>query len=268
MKKLLLSLCSVSLSFMFSGCADLMNVSHNGNFVGIGKVTRLGVADYGLVHVNGLAVLQAVRENNEMVIETNDGDGYTNPAATIKGIRTIRFRTGPQITGYLVDLAKHDTEAAKAYVDQMADLNKASWDTKQQTPTDVKLPSVTTMQGTKKVAEKVKELVEPFTCSGNCDLQDLWKNDSIAYQTAVASKLLTYADDTSSWEGDVTTYKKSLQDFLTRLAKLTVKGKTKTQMRVKYAKIANNKLIDLMYVMIEPDQEFDTTCPECVLLEE
>ena len=57
--------------------------------------------------------------------------------------------------------------------------------------------------------------------------------------------------------------------FLVRMAQLYAKGKTTTQMRVKYAVIKSNQIVDMEYVMIEPDgNQFDTHCPECVLLEE
>jgi hypothetical protein len=85
----------------------------------------------------------------------------------------------------------------------------------------------------------------------------------------VATKLLSYSDETTAWEGDVITFRSSLQMFLARMEKLVAKGKTTTQMRVKYAKVEGGKLTDLNYVMIKPDgSKFDTHCPECVLLED
>lgn len=248
-------------AFFLCGCRNFM-FSHNENMVADGKVTRLGVADYGLIHVNGLVVLQAVRENTEMIIETNDGDSFGNPSAQIKGIRAIRFRTGPQVTGYLTDLAGKSEEAAKKYVENMPGLvGKSTWDTKFSKPIDAPtLPSI---------ADKVKSIAEPFTCGGDCELVDLARNDSIAYQTAVATKLLTYADDTTKFDGEETTLKHSLESFLTRMKQLLAKGKSKTQMRVKAATVKGGHLIYIRYIMTEPDgSEFETNCPECVLLEE
>lgn len=239
-------------------CASCTRMSHNLTTIAAGKVTRLGVADYGLLYVNGLVVMEAVRENTETVVETNDGDKFGNPDSVLKGIRSIRFRTAGQCTGYLKDLAKKSPEAALRYVENMPKMNKAAWDSKQDKAIDIESAS--------KAAE---EIVNPFDCNGNCDLQDLWKNNTIAYQNAVAVKLLNYTDDKATFPDSKTTFYHSLQSFITRLAKLTVRGRTVTQMRVKYAKIKDNQITDLMFVMIEPDgNTFDTTCPECVMEDE
>ena len=239
-------------------CQSCTRVSHNFDNIIIGKYFNIGVGDYGVTFANGLVVLKAVRENTESVIETNDGDKFGNPEAVTKGIRSIRFRTGSQISGYMVDLAKKSPEAALEYVKTMPALNKVYWDSKQDKAIDI--------EGASKAAE---EIVNPFDCNGDCDLQDLWKNNSIAYQNAVAVKLLNYTDDKATFPDSKTTFYHSLQSFITRLAKLTVRGRTLTQMRVKYAKIKDNKIVDMMFVMIEPDgNTFDTTCPECVMEDE
>ena len=101
--------------------------SHNANLVGKGKTFKAGVGDYGILYVNGIFGMQAVRENSEMEIETSDGDSFANPTSTTKGSVVIRFRTGPQITGYLVDLAKQNGELAKEYLGKMDELNKVQW---------------------------------------------------------------------------------------------------------------------------------------------
>lgn len=247
------------------GCRSFM-FSHNANLVGVGKVFKVGAGDYGIMYVNGLVAIEGVRENSEMVVETNDGDSFANPASAVKGVRSIRFRTGPQITGYLVDLAEKDSEAAKAYVKKMPDINKASWDAKQTKPVET---TALKSEALSAVAGKAKTLPEPFDCSGDCELTDLWKISSITYQSAVAMKLLTYADDTTKFEGEKTTLKYSLESFLKRMEQLTAKGKTTTCMRVKYAKVEGGRLTDINYVMIEDDgNTFETHCPECVLLEE
>ena len=241
-------------------------ISHNANLVGIGKVFKIGAGDYGITYVNGLIAIEGVRENSEMVVETNDGDSFANPASAVKALRTIRFRTGPQITGYLVDLAEADSDAAKAYVDAMPSINKASWDSKQTKPAEV---TALKSEAISTITDKAKSVLEPFICSGDCELTDIWKISSITYQSAVATKLLTYADDTTKFEGETQTLKHSLESFLTRMEQLTAKGKMTTQMRVKSAKIEGGKLTAINYVMIEDDgNTFETHCPECVLLEE
>ena len=240
-------------------CQSCTRVSHNFDNIISGKYFNIGVGDYGVTYANGLVVIQAVRENTESVIETNDGDKFGNPEAISKGIRSIRFRTGSQVSGYLVDLAKKDPAAAEAYVNIMPKLSKTYWDAKQDKPIDVDIVDV---------AKKAQEIIDPFDCNGNCDLQDLWRNDTIAYQQACATKLLNYTDDKAGWEGDAVTFRQSLRMFLVRMAQLTAMGRTTTCMRVKYATIKDNQIVDMNYVMIQPDgTQFDTHCPECVPLE-
>ena len=118
-------------TILLASCAK---VSHNANLVGVGKVFKIGAGDYGITYVNGLIAIEGVRENTEMVVETNDGDSFANPASAVKGLRTIRFRTGPQVTGYLVDLAAKSADAATAYVGQMPSLNAAQWESTQDEP--------------------------------------------------------------------------------------------------------------------------------------
>ena len=251
--------------------ASCAKISHNGNLVGVGKVFKIGAGDYGITYVNGLVAIEGVRENSEMVVETNDGDSFANPASAVKGLRTIRFRTGPQITGYLVDLAGKNADAATAYVGQIPALNQAQWDSKQTRPSEA--PNLSESRFGTRIplsgAAAEDAAVELFTCSGDCELTDLWKNDSIAYQSAVATKLLTYADDTTTFDGETTTLKHSLEAFLARMEQLTANGKTTTQMRVKCATVKGGVLTYIRYIMIEPDgNQFETNCPECVLLEE
>ena len=254
--------------------ASCTSISHNGNLVGVGKVFKIGAGDYGITYVNGLVAIEGVRENTEMVVETNDGDSFANPASAVKALRTIRFRTGPQITGYLVDLAEADSDAANAYVGQIPALNTAQWDSKQETPAEAPVlrggeSSVLRGGESSVLRGGGNAAVELFTCSGDCELTDLWKISTIAYQSAVASKLLTYADDTTKFDGEEQTFKHSLESFLARMEQLTAKGKSTTQMRIKYAKVEGGRLTAINYVMIEPDgNQFETHCPECVLLEE
>ena len=265
MKKLHI-ISSIAVIMLLTSCRNFM-YSHNANSVADGKVFRVGTPEINLTYVHGTLVTTVARENSETVVETNNGDTVTNPTGSFRGLTTARFRTGPQVTGYLKDIAKKDAETAKEYIKAMPKLNKAQWDTKQQNPTE---PVSLKSEPLSTVAEKIKSVAEPFTCpTGNCEFTELWKDNRIIYQTAVANKLLTYADDVSGWEGETGTFKHSLQSFLTRMAQLTAKGRTVTQMRIKYAKIQDGKLVDLNYVMIEPDgNQFDTHCPECVLLEE
>lgn len=45
--------------------------------------------------------------------------GLSMPPGKRKGVKRLRREVGPQITGYLVDLADKDPEMAKAYVEAM-----------------------------------------------------------------------------------------------------------------------------------------------------
>ena len=250
----------IAFTMLLTSCRNFM-YSHNANTVADGKVYRIGTPEFNITFVRGTLMTTVARENTEAVFETNNGDSVSNPSGSFRGLTTARFRTGPQITGYLKDIAQKDQETAKAYINAMPKLNKAMWDVKQSEPVDA--PSIQEM------ADKTKELIDPFDCNGDCDLQGLWKNNAIAYQQAVATKLLNYTDDKAGWEGDTVTFRQSLRMFLVRMAQLYAKGKTTTQMRVKYAVIKSNQIVDMEYVMIEPDgNQFDTHCPECVLLEE
>lgn len=118
MKDIILTILAAATLFA-SGCRNFM-YSHNANQILDGKFTRFGVGDYGLVHGQGLILTQAVRENTVLVIETTDGNSFSGePSAKIDGVRRICIKTGPQVTGYLVDLAKSDPGTANGYVEAM-----------------------------------------------------------------------------------------------------------------------------------------------------
>ena len=250
---------SIVLLVMLTSCTK---VSHNANLVGVGKVFRIGAGDYGILYVNGMLTAQAIRENSEMVVETNDGDSMASPSALVKGIRSVRFRTGPQVTGYLVDLAKKDAEAAKLYVEKMPEVNKAQWDTKQDTPIDVPVLTPTKMSA-KEQADEVQEIINPFECNGDCELKDLDKNRKIVYQQAVATKLLKYTDTLKTFPDTEETFFNQLNAFLARIAGLSVQGRTTTRMRVKWATIKDNQIQDMRFVFDDGDEESETTCPTC-----
>lgn len=255
----------VALGLCCQSCSRFM-FSHNPMMVGFGKYFNLGIDGYGITYVNGMVATGVMRENGKFFIETNDDDSFTNPTSAVKGVRSIRFCTGPQITGYLCDIAKEAPDVAKSYVENMPKINKAQWDAKQTKPAEA--PALK-YEAASTVVEQAKSVLEPFTCSGNCELTDLGKISSITYQSAVAIKLLTYADDTTKWAGEEQTFKHSLESFLSRMEQLTAKGKSVSQMRIKYAKLVGGKLADLNFIMVKDNgQSFDTHCPECVPLED
>ena len=66
-------------------------------------------------------MIDVSRENLEWEIEINDETGVTVDRKTgnIKGIKRIRRKVGPQVTGYLVDLVKVSPEFAKWYLEYL-----------------------------------------------------------------------------------------------------------------------------------------------------
>ena len=275
MKKSILIAIFALLAF---GCT---RVSHNGNLVGRGKVFKIGAGDYGLTYVNGLVGIQAVRENSEMVVETNDGDGFSSPSATTRGICTIRFRTGPQITGYLQEISEGNQNAVNEYIKVMPELNKASWDTKFEKPIDIPMPlqreiakdsgSPLDLDSLKEKAGGVLDKLKLDTTgiSGDGTYDSLWTDSSIERQRAIAAKLATYADAEAKMPGTGETLAATLQHYNERLDKLEAKGKATTRMRIKSATIEDGRLTALMYRMVQPDgNDFDEECPNCVPLED
>lgn len=110
--KTALVLAAMVVILALSGC------SHNAAVFGFGKVFKVGNMEYELLYVNGIGIIDYSRENSswEMEIDDDDGLSYDVDTHTIKGIKKVKRTIGTQITGYLVDLAKADAEAAEAYV--------------------------------------------------------------------------------------------------------------------------------------------------------
>lgn len=67
---------------------------------------------------SGLAIIDVPRENSYMSIEVDENTGlsFEKSTNTIKGIKNITRKTGPQITGYLVELAEASPELAALYL--------------------------------------------------------------------------------------------------------------------------------------------------------
>ncbi len=100
----------------------LCGCSHNVGGFTIGTRTQAGIDPQNMTanisHTDGLNVIDVSRENSEWEIEIDDETGVTVDKKTgnIKGIKKIRRKVGPQVTGYLVDLAKQNPELAKQYL--------------------------------------------------------------------------------------------------------------------------------------------------------
>lgn len=110
---------AVIVGIMLSGC------SHNTGAFTIGTRVNLGLdpqnATANASYTDGLNVVDVSRENASWDIEVDADNGVSVDGSTgsIKGVKRLRREVGPQITGYLVDLADKDPEMAKAYVEAM-----------------------------------------------------------------------------------------------------------------------------------------------------
>lgn len=106
-------LIGVLLIIMCSGCG------HNpGQFL-LGNHTRIGFGDYGTLSVaEGLLINDIPRENTsfEVELDSEAGVSYDPATGTVKGVKKVTRHVGPQITGYLVDLAKVAPDAALEYL--------------------------------------------------------------------------------------------------------------------------------------------------------
>lgn len=112
-------LVSVFSLFILEGC------SHNTGSFTIGTRINCGLdpqnATANISYTDGLNVVDISRENSswDLEVDSENGVSIDESGGTIKGIRRIRREVGPQITGYLVDLAEKNPDLAKDYVESM-----------------------------------------------------------------------------------------------------------------------------------------------------
>ena len=115
----------VSFLASFSAACLLCSCSHNTGAFTIGTRLNAGLdpqnATANISYVDGLNVVDVSRENSswDLEIDADNGVSVDSTAGTIKGVKRIRRDVGPQITGYLVDLAATNPELAASYVDAM-----------------------------------------------------------------------------------------------------------------------------------------------------
>ena len=117
--------------------ALLCGCGHNTGALTLGTRINLGLdpenATANISYVDGMNIVDLARENSGWVIETDSEIGVRAAKdGTIKGVRSIKRTIGPQITGYLVELAETNPELAKEYVEAM----KYFW--KSQCPVEIK----------------------------------------------------------------------------------------------------------------------------------
>lgn len=101
---------------LMAGC------SHNPAVFTIGEQIKVGTTEYGEISwLNGVAIIDCSRENSswEMEVDETNGIQYDSKTGTVKGIRKIKRTIGPQVSGYLVDLAKRSPEVAQTWVNNV-----------------------------------------------------------------------------------------------------------------------------------------------------
>ncbi len=116
---IIFGIATLILTLIATGC------SHNTGAFTIGTRINAGVDPQNVTanisYTDGLNVVDISRENSswDLEIDSNNGVSVDGSNGTIKGIKRIRRDVGPQITGYLVDLAEKNPEMAKNYVESM-----------------------------------------------------------------------------------------------------------------------------------------------------
>lgn len=275
MKDLILTFVCV-LTLFIAGCG------HSGNFTASGKVLTIGTPEIGITYVNGLMSVTGSRENTESVIEFGDDDGISGaPTAELKSVRTIRYKTGVQLNGYAVDLAKKAPDAIVEYLKIMPDLNTApTWDSKEtlkSSSSSSKSDSKSSTTGyieylkekLKGIVGKDKEIKE--TIKGDGEYKELYKDNSIEAQAALTAELLKYADDETGMPTSGETIKDCLVHYAGRLAQLKAKGISHaTKITLDRATIKNGKLTYLMLRLLNESTGTyqDEECANCFELEE
>lgn len=111
-KYILLFICLMS-----AGCSHNALVYHNGTYTNIGFSPKN--YDLGVQYFSGESVSVGTRENSSVEItykKDNNTLDFKNAKSETAGIDKIKYTIGPQITGYLVDLAKENPELATKYI--------------------------------------------------------------------------------------------------------------------------------------------------------
>lgn len=262
MKDLILTVMCV-ITLFAAGCTK---VSHSGTLTATGKVFKVGGEAYNLLYVNGMVHMDVVRENTESIVETNDSDGLGDPA-DIKTVRTIRYKAGPIVSGYLVDLAKASPEAAQKYVEKMPEMNQSTIEPVKTEPAKESSSIV------KPILQKIKDAIggddQAKIIVGDGKYTTLAKDRTIKYQSSLCTELLAYADDEVVMPDSGEGLKSTLIHFAGRLGQLVAKGKTDTRMRISKATIENGRLTYLSYLLDRGDgTEEEVDCPSCYEIED
>lgn len=89
-------------------------------------------------------------------------------------------------------------------------------------------------------------------------------NGSIEHQICLAYKL-SKMDGSKAFEGG-NTYATELKHFVVKMVELQANGATTTPLRIKYAKVDDGVIEELMFSLLQEDGELiDETCVNCCL---
>ena len=109
--------------FMASVAALLVTgCSHNTGTFFAGTRFNAGLdpqnATLNMSYDRGVAVVDVARENStwDIKVDSSAGVSIDPDSGTVKGIESIRREVGPQITGYLVELAQSHPDFALEYI--------------------------------------------------------------------------------------------------------------------------------------------------------
>lgn len=272
---ILITICVLTL-FM-CGCKSFM-FSHNANQFLNGDFVKVGFGDYGLTFGRGTALTLVVRENTELKVDMKDGNDFSGaPTTKLDSVKSLSFRTGPQVTGYLVDLAGVAPDAASDYVKEMPKINKSYLSTMPSEP----LPKKSA--GEKSTSDNYIDYLKAKLASisggaamptlseikGDGEYNNLYADRSITAQAALTTELLKYADDETMMPTSGETIKDCLVHYAGRLAQLKAKGRSEaTKITLNRATIKDGKLTYLMLRLKNDDGTFqDEECANCFELE-
>lgn len=112
-------LVTLAVVVLLSGCG------HNTGAFTIGTRINAGFdpqnATANVSYTDGLNVVDISRENSswDISVDADNGVSIDEQTGAIKGVKRLKRDVGPQITGYLVDLAEKDPALASEYVKAM-----------------------------------------------------------------------------------------------------------------------------------------------------
>jgi hypothetical protein len=122
---------SKRICLLIFSCAILLlaGCGHNAGVLTLGTRAHIGIdpqnVTAAITYSDGLNISDISRENSAWVVVVNEETGVAiGKDGTVKGVKSIYRVVGPQMNGYLVDLAKTDPALAKKYAEAM----KAFWE--------------------------------------------------------------------------------------------------------------------------------------------